>query len=191
MTAFITLNFPSQLDLTRITDQPAPQHPIIVLPIIYDIGNQITQLVDRRDLNTPGFIIQAANIQLRKFLDRRGVATTESSLYAAIHDLLSNLTLNMPGQQQGMPGGPMSGGPSFMQGNIVPGMPGPPIQQMPQLQQMVPGQQMNLPPDHPQVMNQQVMQQQQMNQGYGQMGQMGGPQGQMGGPPGQMGGQNE
>jgi len=153
------------LDLTRITDQPVQQHPIVVLPIIYDIGNQVTQLVDRRDLNTPGIIIQAANMQLRKFTER-GVPTTESSLYAAIHDLLSNLTLQMPGQP-----GPMPGGPPFMQG----AMSGPP-QQMP-INQMGPVQQMNLPPDHPQVMNPQVMNQvmggpQGMNQGYG-MGQMG------------------
>lgn len=130
------------MDLTRITDQPLQQHPIVVLPIIYDIGNQITQLVDRRDLNTPGIIMQAANIQLRKFLEKRGVSTSESSLYAAIHDLLSNLSLQIPGQQ-----GPMPGGPLFMQGSM---------------QQMnIPGQQMNLPPDHPQA----------MNQGYG-MGQI-------------------
>lgn len=151
--------------MTRITDQPLQQHPIVVLPIIYDIGNQITQLVDRRDLNTPGIIMQAANIQLRKFLEKRGVSTSESSLYAAIHDLLSNLSLQIPGQQ-----GPMPGGPPFMQGP----MQGPPNQQMP-INQMGPGQQMNLPPDHPQAMNQQGMGVQQgMNQGYG-MGQMGGP----------------
>lgn len=115
--------------------------------------------------------MQTASFQLKKFMDKRGVSTTESSLYAAIHDLLSNLTLQVPGQQQ-VPG-PMPGGPPFMQGNVGPM----PAGQMPM--QMGPGQGMNLPPDHPQMMNQQgmgqVMQgQQQMNQGYG-MGQMGGP----------------
>ena len=163
--------FSSQLELTKITDQPIQQHPIVVLPIIYDIGNQITQLVDRRDLNTPAIIMSEANAQLRRFLEQRGVPTAESSLYAAIHDLLSNLSLQMPGQQgQVMPGGPQM---PLMQGNV--GLVGPPNRQM---QQMGPGQQMNLPPDHPQVMNPQVMRQviagQQMNQGYG-MGQMGGP----------------
>lgn len=104
-------------------------------------------------------------------MDMRGVPTTESSLYAAIHDLLSNLSLQIPGQQQG----PMPGQP-FMQGNVGQ-MSGLPNQQMP-LQQMGPGQAMNLPPDHPQAMNQQAMNQgmpgQQMNKGYG-MNQMGGP----------------
>lgn len=143
----------------------------MVLPIIYDIGNQITQLVDRRDLNTPAIIMSEANTQLRRFLEQRGVPTAESSLYAAIRDLLSNLSLQLPGQlsQQG----PMTGGPPmpFMQGNVGP-MVGPPNQQMP-IQQMGTGPQMNLQPDHPQVMRQ-VIAGQQMNQGYG-MGQIGGP----------------
>lgn len=158
------------MELTKITDQPIQQHPIVVLPIIYDIGNQITQLVDRRDLNTPAIIMSEANSQLRRFLEQRGVPTAESSLYAAIHDLLSNLSLQLPGQQAPpMPGPPMS----FMQGNVGP-MVVPPNQQMP-MQQMGG----HLPPDHPQVMNPQVMRQviagQQMNQGYMGMGQMGGP----------------
>lgn len=160
-----------QLELTKITEQPIAQHPIVVLPIIYDIGNQLTTLVERRDLNTPPFIMHSVAIQLRKFLDKRGVATSESSLYAAIHDLLSNLTLQT-GQPQQMPGAP-----PFMQGQVGP-MGGMQNQQMP-LQQMVSGPPMAL--DHPQqIMNPQVMGQvmgggQQMNPGYGQMGQMGGP----------------
>lgn len=166
------------MDLTRITENPVQQHPIVVLPIIYDVSNQTTQLVDRRDLNTPGIIMQAASIHLRKFLEKRPVSTTESSLYAAIHDLLSNLTLQMPGQ-------PGFGGPPFM-----PGPPGPPNQQMP-INQMGPGQQMNIPLDHPQAMNPQAMGQvmggpQGMNQGYGMGPMSGGPGGQMGGQGGPM-----
>lgn len=126
------------------------QHPIVVLPIIYDIGNQVTTLADRRDLNTPGIIMQTANFQLKKFMENRGVATTESSLYAAVHDLLMNLTLQVPGQPQQQPQ-QMPGGPPF---NVGPQMP-------------------------VQMMNQQGMGQgmpgpQQMNQGYG-MNPMGGP----------------
>lgn len=156
------------MELTRITDQPIQQHPIIVLPIIYDIGNQVTQMVERRDVTTPMFIIQAANGLLRKFLEKRGVPTTESSLYAAIHDLLTNLTLQIVGQQQI----PMQGGP-YMQGNIGP-MTGPPNQQIP-LQQMGQVSQMGIPRDHQQqVMNQQAMGQP-MDQGYGGMSQMSGP----------------
>lgn len=162
--------------MTKISDQPIPQHPIVVLPIIYDIGNQITQLVDRRDLNTHGMMMQAANLHLRKFLEKRGVATTDSSLYAAIHDLLSNLTLPMP-QIPGQPG-PMPGGPPFMQGPMA----GQQNQQMP-MQSM--GQQQHLPPDHPQAMNPQGMGQSMGGQGMGGQG-MGG-QGMIGQPG--MGGQ--
>lgn len=152
------------MDLTRITEQPLKQHPIVVLPIIYDIGNQITTLADRRDLNTPGIIMQTANFQLKKFMEKRGVSTTESSLYAAVHDLLMNLTLQVPGQPQQPP--TMPGGPQF---NVAGQMPG---QMMGPNQIMNPGQ-----PDH-QMMNQQGMGQgmpgqPQMNQGYG-MNQMGG-----------------
>jgi hypothetical protein len=151
--------------LTRITDQPLKQHPIVVLPIIYDIGNQITTLADRRDLNTPGIIMQTANFQLKKFMEKRGVSTTESSLYAAVHDLLMNLTLQVPGQPQQQPQ-QMPGGPPF---NVAGQMPGP-MMVGPNQGMMNPG------PDH-QMMNQQAMGQgmpgpQQMNQGYG-MNQMG------------------
>lgn len=134
------------------------QHPIVVLPIIYDIGNQVTQMVERRDVTTPMFIIQAANGLLRKFLEKRGVPTTESSLYAAIHDLLTNLTLQMVGQQQV----PMQGGQPYMQGQLQ----GQPNQQIP-LQQMGQVPQMGISRDHQQqVMNQQAMGQP-MDQGYG------------------------
>lgn len=148
-------------------DQPIAHHPIVVLPIIYDIGNQVTALVDRRDLSTPPFIMHSAAMQLRKFMEKRGVATSESSLYAAIHDLLSNLTLQT-GQPQQMPGAP-----PFMQGQVGP-MAGMQNQPMP-MQQMGPGP--SMAPDHPQqIMNPQVMGGgQQMNPGYGPMGQMGGP----------------
>lgn len=77
-------------------DQPPSNPPTVLLPLIYDIGSQTTQLADRRDLNTPPIIIQAANMQLRKFMESRGVSNEPSSLYAAIHDLLTNLQLPMP-----------------------------------------------------------------------------------------------
>lgn len=90
------------------------------------MGAQVLQLAERRDVNTPMIIMQAVNMQLRKFLEKR--APAESTLYAAVVDLLSNLSFPMPGQQQ--PQQPV------MQGNIPtgqfipPGMP-PQMQQMP------------------------------------------------------------
>lgn len=118
------------MELTRITDQPMT-HPIIMLPFIYDMGAQVLQLAERRDVNTPMIIVQAVNMQLRKFLEKRAGMNAESTLYAAVVDLLSNLSFPMPGQQQ--PQQPM------MQGNVnvppgqfvSPGMP-------PQMQQMAP-----------------------------------------------------
>lgn len=151
------------------------------------MNSQHTQPVDRRDLSTPAFIMQAATIQLRKFLEKRGVPTTESSLYAAIHDLLMHMTLQMPGQ----PGPMQPGGPQFMQGNpqgpmpghMIPGggpqmIPGPQGMNMPDHPQGMNPQAMNPQAMNPQVMNPQAMGQMggQMNQGYG-MGQMGGPSG--------------
>lgn len=138
-------NFKSlQLELTRITDQPIT-HPIIMLPFIYDMGAQVLQLAERRDVNTPMIIMQAVNMQLRKFLEKRTGMNTESTLYAAVIDLLSNLSFPMPGQQ--------SVGP-VMQGNVnvggqfmnPPGMQ-PQMQQMPP-QQMAP---VNVNPMQPQM----------------------------------------
>lgn len=140
-------------------DPPIQQHPIVVLPIIYDIGNQVTQMVERRDVTTPMFIIQAANGLLRKFLEKRGVPTTDSSLYAAIHDLLSNLTLQMVGQQM-----PLQGGPSHMPVPMQVGPTSAPGNQQFMLQHQVPP--MGIPREHQQqVMNQQAMGQ--VMEGYG------------------------
>lgn len=72
-----------------------------MLPFIYDMGAQVLQMAERRDVNTPMIIMQAVNMQLRKFLERRTGLTSESSLYAAVVDLLSSLTFPMPGQQPG------------------------------------------------------------------------------------------
>lgn len=71
--------------------------------MIYDIANQVTQIVDRRDGTTPNSILQTAMVLLKNFLERRGMPTTESSLAAAIQDLLMNLQ-EMPNQLMN-PGG--------------------------------------------------------------------------------------
>jgi hypothetical protein len=107
---------------------PIQNHPTIVLPIIYDIANQMTQIADKRDGTTSGSILQTAMVLLKNSLERRGMPTTESSLVAAIQDLLINLPY--PGQNPGpnqMQGNPMQGGPmqgNPMQGNPMQGMSG-------------------------------------------------------------------
>jgi hypothetical protein len=123
------------LELTRITDQPTTTHPIIMLPLIYDMGSHILQLAERRDVNTPVMIMQAVSMQLRKFLDKRGGITGEPLLYASVLDLLSNLQLPIPQQM------PPQMQPGQMQPSqfISPGMP----QQMMEQQQMNPQNPMN------------------------------------------------
>lgn len=114
-------------------------HPIIMLPFIYDMGAQVLQMAERRDVNTPMIIMQAVNMQLRKFLEKRTGLTSESSLYAAVVDLLSSLTFPMPGPQQ------QQQQQTVMQGNInvptgqflSPGLP-------PQMQQIPPQMQVNV-----------------------------------------------
>lgn len=110
------------MELTRIIEQPTP-YPIIMLPLIYDMGAHVLQLAERRDVNTPIIIMQAVNLQLRKFHDKRvGMNTGEPTLYAAILDLLSNLTFPMQGQPPQMPGGNVPGG-QFMMGQMGGGGP--------------------------------------------------------------------
>jgi hypothetical protein len=122
--------------------------PMIMLPFIYDMGAQVLQIAEnKRELNTPMIIVQAVNMQLRKFLDKRTGMNTESTLYAAVVDLLSNLAFPMPGQP--MPQGPPQ---PVMQGNmnvnvptgqfLSPGMP--PQMQVNQMQQMPPQMQMGV-----------------------------------------------
>jgi hypothetical protein len=105
--------------------------PIIMLPLIYDISLQVLQLIERRDVSTPMIIMQAVNLQLRKFLDKRTGLNSESSLYAAVLDLLSNL---LPAQQ-----------PPQMQGQFMPQMQGQmAMDQMPPTQPMMSGNQLNM-----------------------------------------------
>lgn len=102
-----------------------------MLPFIYDMGAQVLQLAERRDVNTPMIIMQAVNMQLRKFLEKRAGMNTESTLYAAVVDLLSNLSFPMPGQQPQQP--VMQGNVNVPTGQFIsPGMP-PQMQQMPQM----------------------------------------------------------
>lgn len=92
-------------------------------------------MVDRRDLSTPGSIMQAAQVYLKNFNDHRGMPTSDSSLFAAIQDLLINLpfpgqnipnqgmnTNVMPQNFQGSPMGPQN--PQMGMPQMVPqGMP--------------------------------------------------------------------
>lgn len=129
--------------------------------------NQSTQLVDRRDLSTPSAIMAAAQAYLKNFNDRRGMPTSDSSLFAAIQDLLMNLPF--PGLNiapQGMNPG-MNIPNQGMNASVMPGQNFPVGPMGPQNPQMNP--QMGGMPQM--VPNQPGMVQPMMNQQqYGNMG---------------------
>lgn len=77
-----------------------------MLPLIYDMITHGLTLAERRDVNTPIIIMQAVSLQLRKFNEKRGMNSGETTLYSAVLDLLANLSFPMPGP----PIGPNQGG---------------------------------------------------------------------------------
>lgn len=68
--------------------------------MVYDLNTNITQLAERREqVQSPSAI--AASAQLRKFTTERGAQYIECSLFPAVRDLLTNLTLPSEVVQQG------------------------------------------------------------------------------------------
>lgn len=64
--------------------------PSLVLPLVYDISTNITQLAEKRDPG-PASATAAASMQLKRFAEYAN--PSECSLFPAIRDLLTNLTL--------------------------------------------------------------------------------------------------
>lgn len=64
--------------------------PSLVLPLVYDVSTNITQLAEKRDPG-PGSATAAASMQLKRFAEYASLS--ECSLFPAIRDLLTNLTL--------------------------------------------------------------------------------------------------
>uniref|UniRef100_A0A1B6C077 Mediator of RNA polymerase II transcription subunit 14 n=1 Tax=Clastoptera arizonana TaxID=38151 RepID=A0A1B6C077_9HEMI len=94
------------LQITRIGVQY--MEPLsLVLPLVYDVNTNITQLAaEKRD---PGLATgtAAANAQLKRFLDVSLSMHNECSLFPAVRDLLSNLVLpSEPPQVVSSPVGP-------------------------------------------------------------------------------------
>jgi hypothetical protein len=114
-----------------------------MLPLIYDMITHGLTLAERRDVNTPMIIMQAVSLQLRKFNEKRGMNTGETTLYAAVLDLLANLSFPIPGANPMAPVGPNQGGPF-----IPPQMQQMPLQMNPQMPMDMP----QGPPPH--MMNQ-------------------------------------
>lgn len=73
----------------------------VVLPLVYDFTNNITQLAERRETATGnmgglGPLAHTASMMLKRFAEcshMMGLQPGECSIYPAIRDLLSNLTL--------------------------------------------------------------------------------------------------
>ncbi|PSN29847.1 Mediator of RNA polymerase II transcription subunit 14 [Blattella germanica] len=116
------------LQITRVGG-PYPstmEAPSLVLPLVYDVSTNLTQLAEKRDLG-PASATAAASHQLKRFAEF-GVSPNECSLFPAVRDLLANLILPsepplqpspamqmhspMPGGVVGMPPQqPVAGGP--------------------------------------------------------------------------------
>ncbi|XP_032682223.1 mediator of RNA polymerase II transcription subunit 14 isoform X1 [Odontomachus brunneus] len=77
------------LQITRIGITYQGEPPSLVLPIVYDVGANLTQLAEKRD---PGSGIAAAGIQLKRFSDYSSTQP-ECTLFPAVRDLLANFTL--------------------------------------------------------------------------------------------------
>ncbi|XP_018576450.1 mediator of RNA polymerase II transcription subunit 14 [Anoplophora glabripennis] len=94
------------LQITRIGIQYPPnmEPPSIVLPLIYDIGANVTQLAEKRETG-PVPAMTAAS-QLLKHFSQFQPNMSECSVFPAIRELLLNLTLpSEPQQPSPAPGG--------------------------------------------------------------------------------------
>nr|CAD7587621.1 unnamed protein product [Timema genevievae] len=88
------------LQITRVGLQYPPNMdpPSLVLPLVYDMSTNLTQLAEKRDPQPSA--TTAASHQLKRFAEM-GVNHMECSLFPAVRDLLANLILpNEPPQQQ-------------------------------------------------------------------------------------------
>ncbi|XP_020281468.1 mediator of RNA polymerase II transcription subunit 14 isoform X2 [Pseudomyrmex gracilis] len=77
------------LQITRIGIPYQGETPSLVLPFVYDVTTNVTQLADRRDVSSP---LAAVSMQLKRFAEY-GANQSECSLFPAVRDLLANFTL--------------------------------------------------------------------------------------------------
>jgi mediator of RNA polymerase II transcription subunit 14 len=90
----------TQLQITRIGG-PYPstiEAPSLVLPLVYDVSTNLTQLAEKRDPG-PASATTAASLQLKRFAEF-GVSHNECSLFPAVRDLLCSLSLPSESQAQ-------------------------------------------------------------------------------------------
>lgn len=102
----LKLPFFVQLQITRIPYASGidwKDTPSLVLPIIYDINSNITQLAERREPVPSGTTNAISHLLKRFFADYPTHSPMgECSLFPAVRDLVMNLTLpnETPPQQQ-------------------------------------------------------------------------------------------
>ncbi|TMW50711.1 hypothetical protein DOY81_004211 [Sarcophaga bullata] len=133
------------LQITRIpyNGKEWKDSPSLVLPMVYDLSSNLTQLAEKREqVQSPAAV--AASSLLRRFSEY-GVQHGQCSLFPAVRDLLTNLQLQNdvppPNQAIGPPVGPMVGSSpnpimhspmQQMGGPVGPPQVGPGYPQMPQ-----------------------------------------------------------
>ncbi|XP_065361680.1 mediator of RNA polymerase II transcription subunit 14 [Calliphora vicina] len=133
------------LQITRIpyNGKEWKDSPSLVLPMVYDLSSNLTQLAEKREqVQSPAAL--AASTLLRRFSEY-GVQHGQCSLFPAVRDLLTNLQLPNdvppPNQAIGPPVGPMVGSSpnpimhspmQQMGGPVGPPQVGPGYAQMPQ-----------------------------------------------------------
>ncbi|XP_049856745.1 mediator of RNA polymerase II transcription subunit 14 [Schistocerca gregaria] len=116
---------------------PGMEPPSLVLPLVYDVTTNVTQVAEKRDPG-PATALTAANHQLKRFAEF-GASQGECSLFPAVRDLLASLVLpSEPPSQVVSPASTMQASPAMqmhspMTGGVV-GMPPQPPPQPPQLQ---------------------------------------------------------
>lgn len=80
-----------QLNITRVGYGGVSDMPSIVLPILYDVANNVTQIAEKRDVNSPPSL-SLATIHIKRFSEF-GMSHNECSIFPVIRDLLMNFTL--------------------------------------------------------------------------------------------------
>lgn len=99
--------------------------PAQILPLVYDNTTKVTQMAERRDVQT--MIATTVNHQLKRFAEICNMQNvqSESTLFAAVRDLLANLTLHNEPQ----PAQPQMPNPAGVIGHVA----SPNPQMMPQM----------------------------------------------------------
>ncbi|XP_066259212.1 mediator of RNA polymerase II transcription subunit 14 isoform X2 [Euwallacea similis] len=92
------------LQITRLGYPASADPPSIVLPLIYDITGNMTQLAEKRDIGSPPAMTAASQV-LRHFCQMQA-GTVECTVFPALREILMNLTFpsdpQQPNPQQGV-----------------------------------------------------------------------------------------